>query len=45
VIFHIKDFKTISTIGPVLENLYNLQVLDGLGQQELISKDARMRFH
>ena len=37
-----KGFKTISTTGPVLdcpESLYNLRVLNGLGQQELKLKD------
>jgi Protein of unknown function (DUF3435) len=38
MLFYIKGFKTISTTGPVLdcpESLYNLRVLNGLGQQEL----------
>ena len=42
MLFHIKAFKTVSITGPVLdcpENLYNLWVLDGLGQQELKLKD------
>jgi Protein of unknown function (DUF3435) len=42
MLFHIKGFKTISTTGPVLdcpENLYNLRVLNGLGQLELKLKD------
>jgi Protein of unknown function (DUF3435) len=42
MLFYIKGFKTISTTGPVLdcsESLYNLRVLNGLGQQELKLKD------
>ena len=42
MLFYIKDFKTISKIGPVLdcqENLYNFQVLNGLKQQGLKLKD------
>lgn len=42
MLFHIKAFKTVSITGPVLdypENLCNLWVLDGLGQQELKLKD------
>ncbi|KAF7122872.1 hypothetical protein CNMCM5793_000982 [Aspergillus hiratsukae] len=42
MLFRIKAFKNFSTDGLVVdcpENLYNLGVLDGLGQQELKLKD------
>lgn len=42
MLFHIKGFKSITTTGPVLdspEKLYSLEVLDGLGQQQLKLKD------
>ncbi|THC95541.1 hypothetical protein EYZ11_004966 [Aspergillus tanneri] len=42
MLFYIKGFKTLSTMGPVLdspERLYSLGVLDGKGQQELKLKD------
>ncbi|KAL4980902.1 hypothetical protein BDW66DRAFT_163934 [Aspergillus desertorum] len=42
MLFHIQGFKRLSKTGPVLdspEKLYSLQVLDGLGQQELLLKD------
>ena len=42
MLLHIKGFKSITTTGPVLdspEKLYSLEVLDGLGQQQLKLKD------
>ena len=42
MLFHIQAFKNFSTEGMVVdcpENLYNLGILKGLGQQELKLKD------
>ncbi|KAH8432442.1 uncharacterized protein LDX57_010078 [Aspergillus melleus] len=42
MLFYIKGFKSITATGPVLdspEKLYSLEVLDGLGQQELKLKN------